>query len=105
MSSSSSLQTFTPCSGRIDSDEVVRRLTHLEQRPVPPELRMVSPELLSPELRPAPRRGLDDHDAQAKAGNDPVALREPVYLAIGSGWRSSLVRPAATGPTRAARVR
>jgi len=28
--------------------------------------------------RPAPRRGLDDHDAQAKAGNDPVALREQV---------------------------
>jgi len=52
--------------------------------------------------QPAPRRGLDDHDAQAKAGNDPVALREPVYLAIGSDWRSSLVRPTATDPTRAA---
>src|SRR5271157_3150038 len=26
-------------------DEVVRRLTQVEQRPVPPELRMVSPEL------------------------------------------------------------
>jgi len=35
--------------------------------------------------RPAPRRGLDDHDAQAKAGNDPVALREQVQVAIGCG--------------------
>ena len=27
-----------------DPDEVVRRLTQIEQRPAPPELRMVSPE-------------------------------------------------------------
>ena len=35
--------------------------------------------------RPAPRRGLDDHDAQTKARNDAVALGEPVWVAIGCG--------------------
>ena len=36
---------FTGCAGRIDSDPVVRRLTQAKQGRVPPELRMVSPEL------------------------------------------------------------
>jgi hypothetical protein len=36
---------FTTCYGRDAPDEVVRRLIQIEQRPVPPELSMMSPEL------------------------------------------------------------
>src|SRR5271157_149984 len=43
---------FTGWSRCVDSGEVLRGLSQVEQRPVPPELRLMSPELqVPPELR------------------------------------------------------
>ncbi len=55
--------------------QAVHRAGHGEDLPV------LLHGMVSGGQRAAPRRGFDDHDAQAKAGNDPVALGKQFHLA------------------------